>query len=51
MDGKDKKEKVPSLQTVVYTGPSKYRPAELLQETLMQKSEQISQPEKMVEQT
>jgi hypothetical protein len=46
----DEKEKVLSLQAVVYTGPSKLRQAELLHKAGMQKSKSVSQPKEVAEQ-
>ena len=51
MDEKDKKEKVSSLQAVIYTGPSKSKQAVLLLKATMPKSKQSRQPEKVVKQT
>ena len=51
MDEKDKKEKVSSLQAVIYTGPSKSKQAALLLKAPMSESKQSRQPEKVVKQT
>ena len=51
MDEKNKKEKVSSLQAIIYTGPSKSKQAVLLLKALMPESKQSRQPEKVAAQT
>ena len=49
MDEKDKKEKVSSLQAIIYTGPSKSKQAALLFKAFMPESKQNRQPEKVAD--
>ena len=51
MNEKNKKEKVPALQTVIYPGSPKLEKTRLLSKNSLQKSKQESQPKKMAEQT